>query len=127
MTRKRSYGVSLIVLLITIIIMIILASAVVLSLNNNQIGNAKKSTFQNDLKAIQSEIDSYVASQSFNNFGEYDRNNLKTEDLNNLEIIKDNPKYQGKFEIKNGELVLKSSFSDDEKKWAKEIGIDSEN
>ena len=46
MTRKRSYGVSLIVLLITIIIMIILASAVVLSLNNNQIGNAKKSTFQ---------------------------------------------------------------------------------
>ena len=47
-TRKR--GISLIVLAITIIVMIILASAIVLSLtNNNMVDSAKEATAANDL------------------------------------------------------------------------------
>lgn len=124
MRIEKKKGISLVVIVITIIVVGFLAGVVIMSVSNdNQIGNARKSTFQSDLKVIQDAVDMYVSSKSFENLGEYSRSKFTKEDLESLEIIQDNPKYRNKFDVVDGQLMVNSNFTEDEKKWAAELGI----
>ena len=122
--KKQKSGISLIVLVITIIVIIILAVAVILSIaNNNPISNANKAKFQNDLKSIQEEINLYDASQYAKNQGNYSALSTGGDDMKSkLSSVSDS--YKDKVFVVEGKLYLNSDkASQDEKKWADELGI----
>ena len=135
--RKNSNkGISLIVLVITIIVIIILAASVILTLtDNNPIDNAKKATFINDIGTFQSELDIYKANKYAKTLGDYESKKLDADETtlnyndekqgtdtmyNVITSLKGLSKYQGKFEIIDGELWYKSTKN---KEWALDAGI----
>ena len=126
--KSDKKGISLIVLVITIIVIIILAVAVILSIaNNNPIENAKEARFKNDVKTMQEELELLKASNyAKNNGASY--NDPKTGNPIELSNLKSATNYQEKFAVKDGELYIKSknNLTEDEQKWAKEVGVAEE-
>jgi len=60
----KKNGISLIVLIVTIIVIIILAAVVILTLSkNNPIESAKEATFKENLRAVQYQVEMYIASR----------------------------------------------------------------
>ena len=120
-SEKR--GISLIVLVITIIVIIILAVAVILSIaNNNPIENAKEARFRNDMKVIEEELNLYIAKKYADDLG----NSTEVVNLDGENMVKALPStkdYKDKVKIVGGNLELTGSASDEEKDWAKKIGI----
>ena len=123
--KSDKKGISLIVLVITIIVIIILAVAVILSIaNNNPIENAKEARFKNDVKTMQEELELLKASNYAKNNGA----SYKNKDGSDITIgqFQSAGKYTGDFEVKDGELYIKSDnkLTENEKKWANELGVE---
>jgi len=132
-------GISLIVLVITIIVIIILVGAVILSLSsNNPISQASKATYLSDLKNFQTELELYQVKQFAENSGQYDPKLLKADGdsvtYNGIEdtsknvndIISSlvgNTKYNGQFEITNGELIY-TGYDTNKQDWSTEAGVE---
>ena len=128
--RTKGYsdkkGISLIVLVITIIIIIILAVAVILSIaNNNPIENAKEARFKNDVRTMQEELELLKASNYVENNGA-GYNDSTTGNQIGLSDLKSSTNYTDDFEVKDGELYIKSknNLTDKEKEWANELGVE---
>ena len=131
--NKRN-GISLIVLVITIIIMIILAGAIILSLSETGlVSNANKGAFQNDISAMQDELDSYITNSILKYRNKYKKESLYADkdSLQERESVVDgkniksivtsiNDKYLDEIEIVNGRIRY---VGNDLKKnvWANEI------
>ena len=131
--RTKGYsdkkGISLIVLVITIIVIIILAVAVILSIaNNNPIENAKEARFKNDVRTMQEELELLKASNYVENNGA-GYNDPTTGNQIGLSDLKSSTNYTDDFEVKDGELYIKSgnNLTDKEQKWANELGVAEEN
>jgi len=138
MNKKQKKGISLIVLVITIIVIIILAGSVILSLsNNNPIENASKASYLSDVSNFKTELDLYKSGQFLVNTGTYDTTSLQansasitykgvldiTKTINDLiPTLGRTSKYNGQFEIQNGELAFKGSDSK-QREWVPESGI----
>jgi len=138
MNKKQRRGISLVVLVITIIVIIILAGAVILSLSaNNPISQASKATYLSDISNFKTELDLYKTQQYLNNSGTYDPTLLQADAASatyNSTVITSKtmndlipslgrtPKYNGQFEVQNGELVF-GGLDVNQKAWATEAGI----
>ena len=119
--KKQKSGISLIVLVITIIVIIILAVTVILSIaNNNPIENAKEAKFKNDLKTIQEELTLKQAS----NYVEEHANN-KTPSEITIDDLASAANYKDKLTIKDGKLCVTSNASEEERKVAKDLGLET--
>ncbi len=119
--KKSQKGISLIVLVITIIVIVILAVAVILTIaNNNPIENAQKATFQNDLKTIQEEVNTYLLSQYASANGNIEKVSFTLDEME--DNFKSSSKYIGEVFVQDSKLVY---FGNDfnKRQWAKEIGI----
>ena len=131
MNKKRTSekkGISLIVLVITIIVIIILAVAVILSIaNNNPIENSKEARFKNDVKTMQEELELLKASNYAKNNGT-GYNDPTTGNQIELSDLKSSTNYTDDFEVKDGELYIKSknNLTDKEKELAKKLGVAEE-
>ena len=145
MKSKEKNGISLIVLVITIVIMIILASAIILSMNdNNQAENAREADVKSDVASLMEEFNNYNSNLLFENatsVDTYNKNQINI-DLNGNVIYdgteKDNisikdiipsiddSRYKDKVFIAYGEIYIdnrNNSLSEKEKTWIKEAGI----
>ena len=119
--KSDKKGISLIVLVITIIVIIILAVAVILSIaNNNPIENAKEARFKNDVKTMQEELELLKASNYAKNNGT-GYSDPTTGNQIELTDLKSSTNYTDDFEVKEGELYIKSGnkLTDKEKNWQK--------
>ena len=118
--KKQKSGVSLIVLVITIIVIIILAVAVILSIaNNNPIENAKEARIKSDLKAIEEEL---TLKQASNYVDEHANN--KTPSEITIKDLASAANYEDKLTIKDGKLCVTSNASEEERKVAKDLGME---
>ena len=114
--KKR--GISLIVLIVTIIVVIILAAVVLLTLSkNNPIESAKEARFKEDLRTFQDELAMYISKDYTNKAGQRDEK-ISTSSYNDIKnyIPSFSKKYEGKFVIKNDELVYNEDKLNDEEK-----------
>ena len=119
--KKQKSGISLIVLVITIIVIIILAVAVILSIaNNNPIENAKEARIKNDLKTIEEEL---TLKQASNYVDEHANN--KTPSEITIDDLASAANYKGKLTIEDGKLCVTSNASEEERKVAKDLGIET--
>ena len=123
---KNKKGISLIVLVITIIVIVILAVAVILTLaNNNPIENANKASFQNDLKAMEEEVNLYETDKykEANITGvTYTPTTIEGESM--VDMFPSTSNYEDKVKVENGKLVIiEDALSEKEKEWASEIGF----
>ena len=120
--KKQRSGISLIVLVITIIVIIILAVAVILSIaNNNPIENAKEARIKNDLKTIEEELTLKQAS----NYVEEHANN-KTPGKISIDDLESATNYKDKLGItEDGKLFVTGNASEEERKVAKGLGIET--
>ncbi len=120
--KKQKSGISLIVLVITIIVIIILAVAVILSIaNNNPIENAKEARIKNDLKTIEEEL---TLKQASNYVDEHANN--KTPSEITIDDLASAANYKDKLGItEDGKLYVKSNASEEERKVAKDLGIET--
>ena len=117
-SNKNKKGISLIVLAITIIVIIILAVAVILTMaNNNPIENANKASFQNDLKAMEEEVNLYESEQyaEANIEGNvYTPTTVEGESM--VDMFPSTSGYEYKVKVENGELVIiETGLSEKEK------------
>ena len=124
--RKNKKGISLIVLVITIIVIVILAVAVILTLaNNNPIENANKAKFQNDLKAMEEEVNLYETdkyTEANITGGTYTPTTVEGENM--VDMFPSTSNYEDKVKVENGKLVIiEDALSEKEKEWASEIGL----
>ena len=120
--KKQKSGISLIVLVITIIVIIILAAAVILSIaNNNPIENAKEARIKNDLKAIEEELTLKQASSYVDEHA-----NNKTTGKITIDDLESAANYKDKLGItEDGKLFVTGNASDEERKVAKNLGIET--
>ena len=122
--KKEKRGISLIVLVITIIVIIVLAVAVILTVaKNNPIESAKKAVFLNDMKAIEEEINMYIASNYVDSLGG-DLSSIKLSGERMKEKFSSTEKYEDKIMIINGKIKLTDKATNEEKVWASENGIE---
>ena len=122
----KQKGISLIVLIVTIIVIIILAAAVILTLNrNNPVDSAKEATFKQDVRTFQDELAMYIAKDYTAKAGARDdKINAMTYDKIKDYIPSFSKKYDGKFVIKNDELVYKEdNLTEDEKVWVSSMDV----
>ena len=124
--NQAKKGISLIVLVITIIVIVILAVAVILTLaNNNPIENANKASFQNDLKAMEEEVNLYETdkyTEANITGGTYTPTTVEGENM--VDMFPSTSNYEDKVKVENGKLVIiEDALSEKEKEWAKEIGF----
>ena len=121
--KKR--GVSLIVLIVTIIVIIILAAVVILTLSkNNPIGNAKEASFKEDVRTFQDELAMYISKDYTSKAGQRDNKITETDSSKIKDYIPSfSKKYEGKFVIKNDELMYNENITTQEKEWCKELNI----
>ena len=119
--KKQKSGISLIVLVITIIVIIILAVAVILSIaNNNPIENAKEAKFKSDLKTIEEELRLKQAS----NYVDEHANNKAPSEIT-IDDLASAANYKDKLGItEDGKLYVTSNASEEERKVAKDLGIE---
>ena len=122
----KQKGISLIVLIVTIIVIIILAAAVILTLNrNNPVDSAKEAIFKQDVRTFQDELAMYIAKDYTAKAGARDdKINAMTYDKIKDYIPSFSKKYDGKFVIKNDELVYKEdNLTEDEKVWVSSMDV----
>ena len=124
--NQAKKGISLIVLVITIIVIVILAVAVILTLaNNNPIENANKAKFQNDLKAMEEEVNLYETdkyTEANITGGTYTPTTVEGENM--VDMFPSTSGYEDKVKVENGKLVIiEDVLSEKEKEWANEIGF----
>lgn len=135
--KRKERGISLIVLIITIIVIIIISGAVILSITENSpISQASEATFKADVDAFKSDLTLYITGQ-YSVDKSYDPNKLDANDLfleyngvnlpgktikDVIPILSSTNKYEGQFEVEDGELVF-SGTDRTKKKWAQEVNI----
>ena len=129
---RKQKGISLIVLIITIIVVIILAAVVILTLSkNNPIESAKESTFKEDVRTFQDELAMYI-SKDYTKLGgarDYKITATKYTPSGDPEsvytyISSYKAKYDGKFIIKNDELMYNEGLDEaTEKKWCQSLNL----
>lgn len=136
--KANKRGISLIVLIITVVVMLIIAGAIILTLNkNNPTESARESKFKTDADALKSDLSLYISAQYTESKGAFLPDTLyatKTAMKQNWNTPADatimnvipsmTDRYINTFEIQKGALVYIAS-DDDEKAWAKELGIQS--
>ena len=123
---RKQKGISLIVLIITIIVVIILAAVVILTLSkNNPIESAKESTFKEDVRTFQDELAMYIAKDYTSKAGARDDKITETDSSKIKDYIPSfSKKYEGKFVIKNDELMYsEGKLTDDEQKWSNSLNV----
>ena len=121
--KKR--GISLIVLIVTIIVIIIIAAVVILTISkNNPIESAKEATFKEDVRTFQDELAMYISKDYTNKAGARDNKITETDSSKIKDYIPSfSKKYEGKFVIKNDELMYNENITTQEKEWCKELYI----
>ena len=130
---RKQKGISLIVLIITIIVVIILAAVVILTLSkNNPIESAKESTFKEDVRTFQDELAMYI-SKDYTKLGgarDYKITATKYTPAGDPEsvytyISSYKAKYDGKFIIKNDELMYnEGKVVGKELEWCQSFNIE---
>ena len=127
--KKR--GISLIVLIVTIIVIIILAAVVILTITkNNPIESSKEATFKEDIRTFQDELAMYISKDYTNKAGQRDYKITATNynpagDPESVYtyIPSFSKKYEGKFVIKNDELMYNEDMIQQEKDWCNSINV----
>ena len=105
LTQKK--GISLIVLIVTIIVIIILAAAVILTVGkNNPVDSAREATFKEDVQTFRDDLALSISKDYTKKAGQRDTkfNATTFEEIQNY-IPSFNKKYDGKFVIKEDELM----------------------
>ncbi|MNP14626.1 hypothetical protein D3C76_1069590 [compost metagenome] len=149
--KNKLEGISLIVLVITIVVMTILATAVVLSLKDqNVINDSYELGFKNDITTFKEQLDLYIKDKKVSSISEgerYSEQKLNADSIsatysgqnitnvsNILDIISQmkKSKYSNsgqKFKVQNGELVYVESkvTSSDEIKWLADLSVKASN
>ena len=119
---NRKKAISLIVLVITIIIIVIIATTgVILVANSGIFHSSTELTFKNDMSQYSDRIKNYFGSKVSDG-----NENIRISGENLVEYIPElkDSKYLDKLYVLDGELVIDGSkITEDEKNWAKEIGI----
>ena len=119
---NRKKAISLIVLVITIIIIVIIATTgVVLVAKSGIFHSSTELTFKNDMSQYSDRIKNYFGSKVSD-----ENENIRISGENLVEYIPElkDSKYLDKLYVLDGELVIDGSkITEDEKNWAKEIGI----
>ena len=119
--KKR--GISLIVLIVTIIVIIILAAVVILTLSkNNPIESAKEATFKEDLRAVQDQVEMYIASRYQRELNDFDKNTLNILGETLVSDFGMPAKYKDKIAVADGNLVY-TGKDEKEKKWANDNAV----
>ncbi|MBQ9014286.1 MAG: hypothetical protein IJ094_12185 [Bacilli bacterium] len=118
-------GISLIVLVVTIIVIIILAAVVILTISkNNPIESAKEATFKEDVRTFQDELAMYISKDYVNKAGARDDKITETDSSKIKDYIPSfSKKYEGKFVIKNDELMYKEEMIQQEKEWCQSLNV----
>ena len=120
----KKNGISLIVLIVTIIVIIILAAVVILTLSkNNPIESAKEATFKEDLRAVQDQVEMYIASRYQKELNHFDKNTLNISGETLVSDFGMPAKYKDKIAVADGSLVY-TGKDEKEKKWANDNDID---
>ena len=120
----KKNGISLIVLIVTIIVIIILAAVVILTLSkNNPIESAKEATFKEDLRAVQDQVEMYIASRYQKELNDFDKNTLNISGETLVSDFGMPAKYKDKIAVADGNLVY-TGKDQKEKKWANDNDID---
>ena len=120
--KKR--GISLIVLIVTIIVIIILAAVVILTLSkNNPIESAKEARFKEDVRAVQDQVEMYIASRYQKELNDFDKNTLNISGETLVSDFGMPVKYKDKIAVADGNLVY-TGKDEKEKKWANDNDID---
>ena len=118
----RKKAISLIVLMITIIIIVIIATTgVILVAKSGIFHSSTELTFKNDMSQYSDRIKNYFGSKVSDG-----NENIRISGENLVEYIPElkDSKYLDKLYVLDGELVIDGSkITEDEKNWAKEIGI----
>ena len=128
LTQKK--GISLIVLIVTIIVIIILAAAVILTVGkNNPVESAREAKFKEDIQTFRDDLALSISKDYTKKAGQRDKkfNATTFEEIQNY-IPSFNKKYDGKFVIKEDELMYPEDIenkviSQKEKEWLKETEI----
>ena len=119
---NRKKAISLIVLVITIIIIVIIATTgVILVAKSGIFHSSTELTFKNDMSQYSDRIKNYFGSKVSDG-----NENIRISGENLVEYIPElkDSKYLDKLYVLDGELVIDGSkITEDEKNWAKEIGI----
>ena len=119
---NRKKAISLIVLVITIIIIVIIATTgVVLVAKSGIFHSSTELTFKNAMSQYSDRIKNYFGSKVSD-----ENENIRISGENLVEYIPElkDSKYLDKLYVLDGELVIDGSkITEDEKNWAKEIGI----
>ena len=129
---KNKRGISLIVLIFTILVILILASVIVMSFNNNNpIGRANEAKFKSDVTTFRDELlSTHTENQIVN--PDYVKEDINV-DVGNFGMMRVyipdiTEEYANKLFIKKGELlyindITNQFYDEEEKKWAKDVGI----
>ena len=124
LTQKK--GISLIVLIVTIIVIIILAAAVILTVGkNNPVESAREATFKEDVRNFQDDLALSISKDYTKKAGQRDTkfNATTFEEIQNY-IPSFNKKYEGKFVIKEDELIyVEDKVSENEKNWLSDMTV----
>ena len=124
LTQKK--GISLIVLIVTIIVIIILAAAVILTVGkNNPVESAREETFKEDVRNFQDDLALSISKDYTKKAGQRDTkfNATTFEEIQNY-IPSFNKKYEGKFVIKEDELIyVEDKVSENEKNWLSDMTV----
>ena len=119
---NRKKAISLIVLVITIIIIVIIATTGAILVAKSGIFHlSTELTFKNDMSQYSDRIKNYFGSKVSD-----ENENIRISGENLVEYIPElkDSKYLDKLYVLDGELVIDGSkITEDEKNWAKEIGI----
>ena len=122
---KIKKGISLIVLIITIIVVIILAAVVILTISkNNPIESAKEARFKEEVRTFQDEL-ALAVSKQYTTAGGHRDTKITTSDFNEITeyIPSFTKKYEGKFIIRDDELIYTNKLDDKEKKYVESLHI----
>ena len=128
----KKTGISLIVLIVTIIVIIILAAVVIITLSkNNPIESSKEAAFKEDVRTFQDELAMYISKDYTSKAGQRDEKITATNynpagDPASVYtyISSFSKKYEGKFVIKNDELMYsEGKLTDDEQKWSNNLNV----
>ena len=124
MKTKRK-GMSLIVLIITVIVIIILAAVVILTISkNNPIESAREATFKEDVRNFQTALALSVSKDSVKkHINRNEKFNATEYDKIKEYIPSFTKKYDGKFIIKDDELLYLNTVTEIELKWLTDLGL----
>ena len=110
-------------MIVTIIVIIILAAVVILTLSkNNPIESAKEATFKEDLRAVQDQVEMFIASRYQKELNDFDKNTLNISGETLVSDFGMPVKYKDKVAVKKGKVIYKGK-DEKEIEWAKSIDI----